>query len=119
MQVPLARIIELINNVAQREMAVIKEPRLCVKILSRVWCVGVRGRAVSGAHTAMQPFDLQLEEAKLTLQCALRQIEGYMCRRCRHARMQMKIQADFRWRRDLAKGMLSRTSAQLNSGTRL
>lgn len=32
-QVPLARIIELINNVARREMAVIKEPRLCVKIL--------------------------------------------------------------------------------------
>lgn len=30
MQVPSARIIELINNVAQRGMAVIKEPWLCV-----------------------------------------------------------------------------------------
>lgn len=43
MQVPLARIIELINNVAQRGMAVIKEPRLCVKIPSGVWVVGVQG----------------------------------------------------------------------------
>lgn len=66
MQVPLARIIELINNVAQREMAVIKEPRLCVKIPSGVWVVGVRGRAVSGAHAAVQAFHSQLEEAMLT-----------------------------------------------------
>lgn len=73
MQVPLARIIELINNVAQRGMAVIKEPRLWVKILSGVWGVGVWGRAVSGAHATMQPFDSKLEEAKLTLQRALRQ----------------------------------------------
>lgn len=41
-QVPLARIIELINNVARREMAVIKEPRLCVKILVGRGC-GVQG----------------------------------------------------------------------------
>lgn len=87
MQVSLTRIIELINNVAQRGMAVIKEPRLCVQILSGVWGVGVRGRAVSGAHAAMQPFDSQLEKAKLTLQHALRQTGRYMCRQCRHARM--------------------------------
>lgn len=70
MQVPLARIIELINNVAQRGMAVIKEPRLCVKILSGVWGVGVGGRVVSGAHAAKHPLDSQQEEAKLALQGA-------------------------------------------------
>lgn len=50
MQVPLARIIELINNVAQRGMAVIKEPRLCVKILSGVG--GCRGAGQSGLRSA-------------------------------------------------------------------
>lgn len=43
----MARIIELINNVAQRGMAVIKEPRLCVCVCvccdSVGLCVGVCG----------------------------------------------------------------------------
>lgn len=58
-QVPLARIIELINNVARREMAVIKEPRLCVKIL-----VGRGGQGCGAEQTWEQPFDSQ--EANLT-----------------------------------------------------
>lgn len=62
-QVPLARIIELINNVAQRGMAVIKEPRLCVLrfcgLLHRsVWgWVKGGGTADTGTHSGMQLID--------------------------------------------------------------
>lgn len=120
MQVPLARIIELINNVAQRGMAVIKEPRLCVKILWGVWCVGVWGRAVSGAHAAVQPFDLQPEEAKLILQMCIK-VDRKVHVQAVETYVHTKDNSSGFLGGDVIRteGVLSRTSSQLNSAARL
>lgn len=74
MQVPLARIIELINNVAQRGMAVIKEPRLrvCVCVcVATPWasaseCVGL---AVRGGGGGQREGRGAAQTQELTLAC--------------------------------------------------